>query len=646
MGRTLQQTGMPVPSLVAHSIALSEEWHPIKNGDRKRDQIPYNSSYRAWWKCSKDPRHEWRSNVANRTIRGYGCPFCSGRKVISQDSIAGLFPDIAAEFHPDRNGDLRPDQLAPKSNKKVWWLCSTNRRHEWETTVMNRTLGSGCPECRRFANSLAGKSQDIASEWHPTRNGELSAADVPNRSDKSVWWQCRHDQSHEWQAMVKTRTNGRGNCPTCHPRQINPPPGRSIDSRWERRLSKTCPELVSFWDTTKNGETTPDDVTKGSSRVVWWKCPCHEGHEWSEAVKKISSRKNKCPLCESLQMHGAVTEEKSIGHLRPDLMDQWHPVLNEELDPMQIGTGSSRMVYWQCSRNTEHVWKTRVFQRKAGTGCPYCCGSAVNQETSLATLHPEIAATWHPAKNGTLTPSEMHRQSARSVWWLCPDDPTHEWKQSVQNRVNLDQCPECRKHTRQRELEEALARTVSENVESLKTFEDSLDSQTRLALLDTKDESLQQVLYRQVYAGIVTSMESYLSDTFINTVVGKKNLRDRFVRCTSEFRERKYNLDDLVGWEQNNQSIIKKHLLNQVFHNLPKMACMFRDVLKVTFPSDDELADLQKIVGVRHNIAHRNGRNKKGETVQLSMKDIDEALTLIRSFIEGIDAQIARQPWL
>ncbi len=55
-------------------------------------------------------------------------------------------PDIAAQWHPTRNGDLRPDQMSAGTNAKVWWRCEEG--HEWETRVSNRTSGGdGCPVC-------------------------------------------------------------------------------------------------------------------------------------------------------------------------------------------------------------------------------------------------------------------------------------------------------------------------------------------------------------------------------------------------------------------------------------------------------------------------------------------------------------------
>lgn len=34
------------------------------------------------------------------------------------------YPEIAVLWHPSLNGDLHPEDVPPRSNKKVWWTCN------------------------------------------------------------------------------------------------------------------------------------------------------------------------------------------------------------------------------------------------------------------------------------------------------------------------------------------------------------------------------------------------------------------------------------------------------------------------------------------------------------------------------------------
>ena len=65
----------------------------------------------------------------------------------SENCLAAVYPEIALEWHPVKNGNLTPYHVTAKSGKKVWWMCSGG--HEWESLVSNRTKnGSGCPYCQ------------------------------------------------------------------------------------------------------------------------------------------------------------------------------------------------------------------------------------------------------------------------------------------------------------------------------------------------------------------------------------------------------------------------------------------------------------------------------------------------------------------
>ena len=645
MGRTLQHTGIRVPLLVAYSLEVAEEWDPTKNIRFQRDEVPFNSGYRAWWRCRKDRRHFWQASVATRAIKKQGCPYCSGRKVLAEDSIVALFPDVAVEFHPTKNGDARPEQFAPKSNKRLWWRCRTGPSHEWESEVANRTEGSQCPQCRKLNNSLARKSPQLAAEWHPTKNGSLTPEMFSSSNPERVWWQCRENPEHEWRAAIETRKRGKGSCPVCRSGTFRAANSSSGKVATRRGLNETAPELLDYWHPTKNGTTTPESVSHGSKEKVWWQCPKDPSHEWQDPIKKVHGRQRKCLMCVSPMRQGVVRAEESFGHTYPELLAEWHPTLNPGIDPMTVSPGSSKKMMWQCSNEPEHVWQAHVFRRTKGAGCPFCSGLRADSKTCLAAVDAEIAATWHPTQNGDVTPADVTRQSATKRWWICDVNSEHVWLESVQNRVNRRQCPECNKLARKGKLENALARAISENVTSYATFTDSIDSLSRLALLESPDAALQQVLYRQVFAGVVASMETYLSDTFINTVVGCKVLRNRFARATPDFADRKYKLDEVIDWEIHSQTVVKKYLVDQVFHNLPKVEPLFKKVLKVKFPTGDAFADLQRIVNARHNIVHRNGRTKKGRVLSLTVPEIDSAISKVRNFVEDIDSQVAETPW-
>jgi len=206
----------PGQSLVELFPLVAAQWHPTRNGDLTPDQVLAGTNAKVWWRC--EDGHEWETTVNGRTSGGNGCPVCSGQKLLpGYNDLATRFPDISAQWHPTRNGDLTTDQVSAGMNAKVWWRCEDG--HEWETTVNGRTSGgSGCPvharqKVRIGYNDLGTRFPAVAAQWHPTRNGDLRPDQVLAGTVAKMWWRC--EQGHEWEARVGSRTSGGRDCPVC-----------------------------------------------------------------------------------------------------------------------------------------------------------------------------------------------------------------------------------------------------------------------------------------------------------------------------------------------------------------------------------------------------------------------------------------------
>ena len=129
--------------------SLAKEWHPKKNGTITPKDVTPGSNKRVWWICIKG--HEWKAPILRRKITGSGCPYCSGYKVCNDNCLATVNPNLAKQWHPDKNNSLTPKDVTAGSNKKVWWLCE--KGHEWKAVIESRTLGRGCPYCLRLRHS-------------------------------------------------------------------------------------------------------------------------------------------------------------------------------------------------------------------------------------------------------------------------------------------------------------------------------------------------------------------------------------------------------------------------------------------------------------------------------------------------------------
>ena len=270
--------------------------------------------------------------------------------------------------------------------------------------------------------SLLKNNPEMAKEWHPTKNGSLTPADLTPGSNKKVWWLCT--KGHEWRAKVNDRNYRQTGCPYCSGR-------KACD---DNSLQTINPTLAREWHPKRNVSLTPNDVTPGSSKKVWW--ICSKGHEWSAAVSK-RSRGSQCPYC----LGRAVGSDNCLQAVNPKLAKQWHPVKNGSLTPRDVTPNSDKRVWWTCARG--HDWQATVSNRNRGRGCPYCAGRAVCEDNCLKTVTPSLAAEWHPERNGRLTSRDVTASSRKRVWWRC--EKGHDWQAQINSRnKGYGKCPYCR----------------------------------------------------------------------------------------------------------------------------------------------------------------------------------------------------------
>lgn len=297
-----------------------------------------------------------------------------------------------------------PSTVSAGSNKKLMWKCESN--HTWLATPNNRKNGTGCPSCAGKVtiagqNDLATTDPEIAAEAH---GWDPSA--IRRGSEKKMNWQCT--SGHQWTASVADRARGRG-CPYCFGRLAIP----GVEDL--ATLNPLLAAEADGWD--------PSTLSPGSNKKVGWKCSV--GHRW---VATVNSRNNGrgCPYCSGRL---AIAGENDLAST--------HPILAMEAfgwDPSTLGPGSVKQVEWKCGEG--HVWKTMVFHRVNGNGCPYCGNRRVLAGwNDLATTNPEIAAQavgWDP--------TTRMAGSDRRVGWQC--SLGHQWEAAINDR-KFGGCPYC-----------------------------------------------------------------------------------------------------------------------------------------------------------------------------------------------------------
>lgn len=232
--------------------------------------VTHGSNKKLTWKCSLS--HTW--NVApNQRSAGYGCPFCSGQKIlIGFNDLATTDPEIAAQAC-----GWDPTIFSRGSDSKKEWTCESG--HIFKSSISNRISGRGCHFCSGHKvligfNDLATTDPEIAVKafgWDPK---SVSRSSALKRE-----WICT--EAHIWSAVIHSVVRAPGNgCPICGGKKV---------LKGFNDLATTDPEIAKEscgWD--------PSSFTRSSNGKKDWKCSL--GHSWRTSINHRTSGTG-CPAC-------------------------------------------------------------------------------------------------------------------------------------------------------------------------------------------------------------------------------------------------------------------------------------------------------------------------------------------------------------
>ena len=358
------------------------------------------------------------------------------RSVTDKNRLSTNHPNLPAFIDPELNDGLTIDNVASASNKSLIWTCYAARHTFPRTPVaMTRKRRDGSyPRCL-VCITLAFHNPEIAKQWHPTKNGDLTVDDISYGSNKIVWWKCNSLEcpdaevgGYEWEDKISDRTGSKGNrCRACS--------GKALTDK--NRLSMTYPDIAAQWHATRNGDQTPDTVSHGSSKEVWWKCNSLEcpyaevgGHEWEESigVRTNPSRKRSksagCPACAGK----VVTGRNRLTILYPSVAEEWVKCMDCDCPVDEHSYASNHRASWKCD-NSEcpevggFEWDASIADRTIsgkgrGTGCRACAGKEVTEKNRL-TNHPETAAMVIPGLNNGQKAYDIPESSNKRINLMC-----------------------------------------------------------------------------------------------------------------------------------------------------------------------------------------------------------------------------------
>lgn len=421
---------------------LLKDWDYAKNAPVLPSEFTPVSNARVNWKCHLCG-FEWKSKISNR-VHGRGCPACAGKALyVGHNDFATTEPALAKEWHPTKNGALKPSDVMRGEARKVWWQCPLG--HAYLASLNKRTSDrTGCPIChsgrqtsfreQAFYYYIQKIYPDTISRYVPNWLGRMELdIYIPEKKlaieyDGVAW----HKETNFDREKRK--------CALCHEHGIK---------LW--RVKEVMPE--DGRGLADKIFSVPDVETKeGFKRLVSW------------ILDELDPESNMWTRRNPLQFHSAIDVDlerdryeinqyrasvrNSLAERCPEIAEEWHPTKNHEWRPSALSWKSERKVWWLCAC-CGRDYEMTIAHRVGGNGCPSCARMKSaktyrrNRIAKVGCLSDEkLLAEWDYARNGNLRPEQFSPGCEDKVWWKCRICG-YEWQAKIANRTHGRGCPCC-----------------------------------------------------------------------------------------------------------------------------------------------------------------------------------------------------------
>lgn len=163
-------------------------------------------------------------------------------------------------------------------------------------------------------------------------------------------------------------------------------------------------------------------------------------------------------------------------------------------------------------------------------------------------------------------------------------------------------------------------------------------SELRDLLNNSNSETSNSTFCKMVYAHTVTILEVYLEDTVKALIASENNqYLENTIKNVRPFSDTKFKLSDISLNGDGIKKFVLRKLSENTFHDIPKVVKILCGVVGDKF--DIKIDDICNVTSTRHDIVHRNGKNKGGDTLVIDTSSVLSAINVVEAFAHELRKQ-------
>jgi hypothetical protein len=192
------------------------------------------------------------------------------------------------------------------------------------------------------------------------------------------------------------------------------------------------------------------------------------------------------------------------------------------------------------------------------------------------------------------------------------------------------------KHSEKEYLEE---HKVSSPNKSRRFYFLQIERLEKILKLKSGEHIVDQALYRLVYSGVITSLETYLSEVFSQIVFHSEYTIEKFISEYEPYKKEKISLHEIFKKHKSIELRIQDDLDNFIYHNIAKLINVF-NIFDFELDKFERIKEVANYIQKRHNFIHKSGLAENDSLQVISENEVETTINDINLFVEYINEKI------
>jgi len=153
-------------------------------------------------------------------------------------------------------------------------------------------------------------------------------------------------------------------------------------------------------------------------------------------------------------------------------------------------------------------------------------------------------------------------------------------------------------------------------------------------LKNSRTNSNNPTFCKMIYAHAVTILEVYLEDMVKALIISNEGFLKNTIKNVKPFNDTRFKLGEISLEQDGIKKFVLRKLSDNLFHDIPKVIKIISGIVESKLNIDIE--NICAITATRHDIVHRNGKNKDGGTLVIDKSKAELSIRTVEYFAKEL----------